>query len=164
MDDVYVLDDRARKQDRLVPGKVDIVLEAHDRDDDTDHNFELGSIAFQISDVHGEVLRSSPRCFFEHLYDDASASSSPALKLLDFGNARHQIERGEWFLSDIDDRERTFRYALTQFHVDQDGRCQVYDDPDGYLQVPDEGGSLLVRAKLWDHSGNTREVEHVLKR
>ncbi len=150
---VYVADERAATTDTLVSGKIDIVLEAFDRDDDSDRNFELGAIAYTIEDDRGRLLAKLERCALDQVYESiAGPSSFRAKQLIDFGSARSQLGGG-WPGSDIDNPQRTFRYALTQLAI-VDGRCTVLDDTVGHLEIADGVASIVVRATMWDPKGN----------
>lgn len=160
---VYVADEAAQTGDKLVSGKIDVVVEAFDRDDDSDRNFELGAIAYSVEDESGQVLANVPRCSLDHVYESiAGPSSFRAKQLIDFGSATGQLG-GDWPSSDIDNRERTFRYALTQLVV-EDGRCKVLDDTVGHLEVGDDIQQIVVRMTLWDPKGNQTEHVATLKR
>lgn len=155
---VYVADEEARTGDALVSGKIDVVVEAFDRDDDSDRNLELAAISYEIVDDRGRVLASIPQCTLDHLYENvAGRSSFRAAQLIDFGSASEQFGGG-WPSSDLDNRERTFRYALTQLVV-EDGHCKVLDDTAGHLEVGDDVEVLAVRMTLSDAKGN--QSEHV---
>jgi hypothetical protein len=161
----YLLDADAARQDRLVSGRLDVVLEVFDRDDDSARNFEAESIAYEIVDDQGRLLRAAPRCRFEHLFESvAEPYPFRALQLLDFGNARHQIGRGAWPSADVDDRERTFRYALTQFFVTPEGRCDVALDADGFIDVADDVTWIEIHASVFDPSDNETPVVTRLSR
>lgn len=155
---IYVADEAARTGDALVSGNIDVVLEASDRDDDSDRNLELGALAYVIEDAAGRKLAELPRCALDHVYESVAAPSSfRAKQLVDFGSATSQLGGG-WPSSDIDNRERTFRYALTQLAV-VDGRCQVLDDAVGHLAIADDVRQITVRVTMWDPRGNV--AEHV---
>ncbi len=165
VNDLYVLDEDANKSGALVTGKLDVVLDLFDRDDDSERNFEVGSIAYEIYDDQNRLLSESSRCNFDDLYSPLSITTYKlgALNLIDFGNARAQ-KLGGWPNSDIDNRERTFRYALTQLNVDSEGRCGVLDDAAGFLEVPDTVASIEIRAQIWDHNDNRTEFVQKLER
>jgi hypothetical protein len=160
---LYVADEAARAGNTLVSGKIDLVLEAFDRDDDSNRNLELGAIAYTIQDPRGEVIASLPRCSLSHLYESVAAPASfRAKELIDFGSASSQISGG-WPNSDIDNPERTFRYALTQLAV-ENGRCKVLDDVAGHLEIGDDVEELVVRVTLWDPKGNQTVLWSTLSR
>ena len=165
VNELYLLDEDAEKHTTLVSGQLDVVLDVHDRDDDSDRNFEVGSIAYEIVDQEGNVLSQSTRCFFEHLFESVEVRYGlRTLDLIDFGNAQHQIGRGDWPDSDIDDRERSFRYALTQFYVNDNGRCGVHRDYAGFIEISDAVTTIEVRAQVWDQNENVMAFTQTLRR
>lgn len=169
INELYVLDQHAERHTTLVSGRLDVVLDTHDRDEDSNRNFEVGSIAYEIVDQAGNVLSQSARCFFENLFESIENPYTPQpLNLIDFGNARHQLERGDWPSTDVDDRERSFRYALTQFYVNEAGRCDVhsdvYSDPYGFVEISDAVTAIEVRAQVWDHNENVTEFVQTIQR
>lgn len=160
---IYVTDAQAKVSDGLVSGAIDVVLEAFDRDEDSQRNLELAAIAFEIQDQTGKVLAKQPRCNLIDLHASVAQDYSfRAAQLLDFGTARAQMSGG-WPNSDIDNPDRTFRYALTQLKV-QDGKCTVVDDTQGFLQVDDSVTALRVATTFWDPKGNTASFTRTLVR
>lgn len=160
----YALDGQAKRQDKLVSGKLDLVLEVFDRDDDSDRNFEVARVAYELRDQSGQVLQSLPACRLADVFGRIGhAETARAVQLLDFGNAAHQQGRGDWPESDIDDRQRTFRYALTQLAV-ADGVCDVVSDADGFVDIADDVTSIELSATLWDSRGNMTAVTKTLAR
>lgn len=163
--EVYLLDAHAAKQTRLVSGQLDLVVDVFDRDEDSDRNFEIGSVAFELY-ADGQLVRELPRCTIHQTFEAISDFSTTfrTVQLIDLGNAVHQIGVGGWPGSDVDNRERSFRYALTQLAVDADGRCQVLDDAAGFVDVGDAVAELEVTARWWDENDNVTEVTHTLTR
>lgn len=150
---VYVAGEDARSDTQLSSGKLDVIVEAFDRDDDSNRNLEVAGIAFAIKDQDGNVLSSQDRCDLAQLVDSiAQPSSFRAKELVDFGSAASQVSGG-WPSSDVDNVSRTFRYALTQFVV-VNGRCSVQDDAQGFVDVADSVTKLVVDVTLWDPKGN----------
>lgn len=166
VNELYVLDQNSEKHTTLVSGRLDIVLDVYDRDDDSNRNFEVGSIAYEIVDQAGNVLSQSPRCFFENLFETVEYpyTGPQVVNLIDFGNARHQMEEGDWPNSDLDDRERSFRYALTQFFVNEAGRCDVHSDDAFFVEISDAVMAIEVRAQVWDHNENMTEFVQTIQR
>jgi len=160
---IYVADEAARIGERLVSGNIDVVLEAFDRDEDSKRNLELAAIAFRVTDQTGRVLAEQPRCNLLDLHGSA-AQPYPfrARELVDFGSARSQ-KSGGWPSSDIDNPDRTFRYALTQLRV-TNGRCSVVDDRDGALEVSDAVTTIHVETRIWDPKGNASTFTRTLAR
>lgn len=162
---LYVLSETSQKFTELRSGELDVVLEVFDRDTDSDRNFEVARIGYQILDQDQTVLRESAPCEFAHLYNSIEAPYKlRALDLIDFGGARRQYGIGGWPNSDLANRDRTFRYALTQLKVSPEGRCDIYADDDAFVEIPDEVSSIEIRAEIWDPSGNKTEFAQVLQR
>ncbi len=162
--DAYLLDDDALRHDELVTGRLDLVLEVFDRDETSDRNFEVDAFAFEILDDQGNVLRSIARCEVDDLYADNSAPYRlRTLQLLDFGNAADQVD-GSWPNSDIGNRERTFRYALTQLTRDEEGQCDVIADPEGFVDIPEATQWIEVRGTMWDVRDNATPLEVRIER
>jgi hypothetical protein len=160
---VYLLDELAARSDALRTGRLDVVVDAFDRDDESARNLEVAAIAYAIKDGHGNVLRSSPRCNLRELFESiASPYSERALSLVDFGNALSQRDN-TWPNADLGNLNRRFRYVLTHLAV-KDGRCTTLDDADGYLDVADDVSRLDVHVTLWDPSGNVREHDKSIAR
>jgi hypothetical protein len=150
---VYVAGETGIATSEFYTGKLDVIVETADRDDDSRRNLEIAAIAFQIKDQDGRVLASQDRCDLAQLYESiARPAPFRAKHLIDFGSAAEQV-RGGWPSSDVDNPARTFRYALTQLLV-EDGRCTVKDDEQGFLDVSDEVTKLVVEVTLWDAKGN----------
>lgn len=150
---VYITTDEGKKREDFLSGKMDIVVEAADRDDDSQRNLEVSAIAFTIKDQDGNVLSQSAQCNLGDLYESIAAPySTKAKELIDFGSAATQVNGG-WPSSDTDNAARTFRYGLTQLAV-ENGRCTVKNDADGFLDIPDTVEKLSVEVTLWDGSGN----------
>jgi len=157
---IYVANEDGATAREFFNGKLDIVVEAADRDDDSRRNLEVSAIAFTIKDQDGNVLLSQERCELAHLYESiAKPSSFRATHLVDFGSASEQVGGG-WPSSDVDNPARTFRYALTQLSV-EDGRCTVKDDADGFLDVNDDITKLVVEVTLWDGKDNESVADPV---
>jgi hypothetical protein len=150
---VYVAGDDAKVTTELRSGKLDVIVETSDHDDDSSRNLEISSLAFTIKDQGGNVLVSQGRCDLLQLFDSiAQPSSFRAKQLMDFGSAAAQVSGG-WPGSDVDNPARTFRYALTQL-LAVDGRCAVKDDAQGFLEISDSVTKLVVDVTLWDAKGN----------
>ncbi|MDQ3366872.1 MAG: hypothetical protein M3680_15725 [Myxococcota bacterium] len=162
--ELYLLDAAARKSAKLSTGKLDVVVQLSDRDDHSARNFEVAAISYTIS-LDGVAVATSPRCELDHLIEKIGPVSyaTGTLSLLDLGNASAQVGIGGWPQSDIDNRDRTFRYALTQFSV-VDRRCVVRPDADGYIDVPATAGVMTVRVTAWDRNGNATTTRRTLRR
>jgi hypothetical protein len=149
----YVADAQAQVTTTLVSGNIDIVAEVFDRDDDSQRNFEPSAIAYEIQDQAGHVVLKLERCNLDELYESVEAPSSfRAKQLLDFGSAESQ-RSGAWPNSDIDNANRTFRYALTQLRL-QGGRCTVMDDASAFLVASNDMTALRIALTLWDLRDN----------
>ena len=161
--EVYLLDSAAKKSNKLTTGKLDVVVEASDRDDFSGRNFEINSISYSIF-IDGVLALTSPRCELDHLYERVTTEnySSNVLGFIDFGNAAAQRDN-KWPSSDLGNVDRTFRYALTQLHV-VDGRCIVKKDADGFIDFPDNAKSITVRVTAWDPANNSTTTRRVLRR
>lgn len=161
--ELYVLDATAKKSNKLSTGKLDVVIEASDRDDFSARNFEVNAISYSIL-VDGVLALSTPKCEFDHLYERVTQESysSGVLSFIDFGNAAAQRDN-KWPMSDLGNPDRTFRYALTQLAV-VDGRCTVKKDADGFLELPEAAKSISVRVTAWDPSGNQTTTRRVVRR
>jgi hypothetical protein len=160
---IYLLDEAGQRKDALVTGRLDVVVDAFDRDDDSNRNLEPASIAFEIRDGAGNTLLAQPRCRLADLVDSLAVPYPfRAVELVDFGNARGQMDDA-WPHSDIGNPERRFRYALTQLAV-QGGRCTVLDDADGHVDVSDAVDRLDVHVTLWDPVGNVSDATYTLAR
>ncbi len=162
--EVYFLDATAQKSTKLSTGKLDVVVELSDRDDFSERNFEVAAISYTIT-LDGVVVATSPRCELDHLIDriGPDSYSTGTLSLLDLGNAAAQVGIGKWPQSDIDNRDRTFRYALTQLAV-VDRRCTVRPDAEGFVEVPDTAGVMTVRVTAWDRTNNQVTTRRTLRR
>ncbi len=153
--DLYALDEDAVVQRDLVDGRLDIVLEVADLDDESGRNFEPAAIAYEIRDAQGMVLARSERCDFRSFLADIRQDLQPPVaSLIDFGSAAHQIGPGGWAHNDQGNPENTYRYALTQFAVGPEGVCHILEDEDGFIEVDSSILRLDVTARLWDPSGN----------
>lgn len=161
--EIYVLDSAAQKSNKLSTGKLDVVIEASDRDDFSGRNFEVNAMSFSIF-IDGVLALNSPRCELDHLYERVTTEnySSGVLRLIDFGNAAGQVDN-KWPSSDLGNVDRTFRYAVTQLAV-VDGRCTVKTDADGFIEIPETAQSITVRVTAWDPAGNVRTTRRTLRR
>ena len=154
--EVYLLDAAAKRLDTLATGPLDLVVSAHDRDDSSQRNLEIASVAFSAKDQAGRELLRLPRCrlsdAFKLLAEDWSLETS-TIRLIDFGNAMGQLS-GFWPSSDVGDPDRLFRYAVTNLRIDQ-GQCTIVaSDRDGQLEIGPEVTELTVFVQLWDSRGN----------
>lgn len=150
---VYPTDATGQVLAELASGQLDIVVQAADRDDDSNRNFEVSAIGFTIKDQDGNVLATNAKCALDELYDSiANVSSFRARELVDFGSAAGQVSGG-WPNSDVDNPNRTFRYAITNLATES-GRCTVRDDASSFLEVGDSITKLDVSVTLWDAKGN----------
>lgn len=155
---IYLADAERKVNGQFGNGKVDVVVEAFDRDDHSNRNLEVSAIAFTIKDQEGNTLAEQPRCELLHLYDDLSKPSAEAKNLVDFGTAVvAQQKRGAWPDSDIDNPARTFRYSLSRLAVDKDGRCTLKGDEDGVIDIANEVDKMDVFLTLWDAKDNKTE-------
>ena len=150
---VYPTDATGQVLAGLASGQLDIVVQAADRDDDSNRNFEVSAIGFTITDQDGNVLASNAKCELDDLYSSIAADSSfRARELVDFGSAAGQIGGG-WPNTDVDNPNRIFRYALTNLAIES-GRCVVHDDEASFLDIADSITKLDVSVTLWDAKGN----------
>jgi len=150
---VYPTDGTGQVLAELASGQLDIVVQAADRDDDSNRNFEVAAIGFTIKDQDGNVLSSNAKCALDDLYDSiANASSFRARELVDFGSAASQVS-GAWPNSDVDNPNRIFRYAITNLST-ENGRCVALDDESSFLEVGDAVTKLDISITLWDAKGN----------
>lgn len=156
---VYLADAERKVKGEFGNGKVDVVVEAFDRDDHSNRNLEVSAIAFTIKDQEGNTLAEQPRCELLHLYDDLSKPNAfEAKDFIDFGTAISAGQkRGGWPDSDMDNPARTFRYSLTRLAVDENGRCTLKGDEDGVLDIANEVEKLDVSVTLWDAKDNKTE-------
>jgi hypothetical protein len=154
MNAVYTTDEAGIKTTKFKSGKLDVVVEAFDRDDASERNLEVSAIAFSITDQDGAPLLAQPRCDLDHLYTEIGQPGSfRARDLVDFGSAPPSQIAGVWPLSDVGNPIRTFRYALTQLSS-VDGRCSVKKDEDGFVEVSHAVSKLLVSITVWDVKDN----------
>ena len=161
--DFYVLDNEGERAANLTTGAIDVVVESFDRDDDSERNFEIAALAFEIRDQDGVILRSADHCDFDSFYESfADTNTEPITAFIDFGSAAHQIARSGWPGRDLDDRQRTFRYALTRLVAEGQGCRPAADDTS--LVVGDDVSELQVRVVVWDQSGHRHETERVIRR
>ncbi len=150
---LYATDATGQVLGELASGQLDVVVEATDRDDDSNRNFEVSAIGFTIKDQDGNVLATNTKCALDELYDSiATASSFRARELIDFGSAAGQVS-GAWPNSDVDNPMRTFRYAITNLST-ENGRCTVRNDAESFLEIADATTKLDVSVTLWDAKGN----------
>ncbi len=154
--EVYVLDSRARKRDTLPTGAIDVVVTAHDRDDNSPRNLEIASLAFVAKDQDGREVARLARCELANAYERLAHDwevTATTIRLLDFGNAREQVG-GFWPDSDLGNPKRVFRYAMTNLALDGAGCSVVTEDRDGQIQVTPQVTRLTVSIEAWDHHGN----------
>jgi hypothetical protein len=122
------------------------------------------AIAFELVDDTGTVLRELGRCDIDDLYADASEPYRlRTLQLLDFGNAQGQLDNS-WPSSDIGNRERTFRYGLTQLTLDEQGQCDALTDSEGFVDIADATQWIEIRGTMWDVRDNATPFEVRLSR
>lgn len=164
--EVYVLDAETKRSPSLQTGPLDLVITAHDRDDQSPRNLEIESIAYTATDQHGVELAKLERCklddAFSTLVQDWTVSSS-TIRLIDFGNASTQFT-GFWPSSDLGNPERVFRYAVTNLQQGAAGCTIVAEDTDGQLAITDEITELRVHIEMWDPRGNQAMKDIVLTR
>ena len=159
---LYLSDASGEVSSELASGKIDLVVEVVDRDDDSGRNFEVSAVAFTVKDQNGTVLVDAAKCELDSIYDSiASGATFRSRDLVDFGSAvtAGQISGG-WPNSDVDNPFRSFRYALTNLQS-ANGRCTLRDDASAFLEVKDDVTKLDVSVTVWDAKGNqsTRSLE-----
>ena len=164
--EVYLLDEMARKYQTLKDGALDLVVTAHDRDDQSPRNLEVASLAFVAKDQLGNIVGELERCHlsdaFKKLATDWSVSTT-TIRLIDFGNATGQFS-GFWPSSDLGNPARLFRYALTNLKLDA-GQCSVVaNDRDGQLTIAPEVEQLTITIEVWDARDNHETQEITLAR
>lgn len=152
---LYVTDESGQVTTDFTPGKLDLVVEAADRDDVSNRNFEVSAVAFTVKDQDGKVVAESAKCELDSLYGSiAEGATFKALDVVDFGSAvtAGQVS-GAWPSSDVDNTARTFRYALTNLQV-VNGKCTARADGDANVDVANTVTKLDVSVTLWDAKGN----------
>lgn len=160
---LYVGGDDGKARADFKTGKIDLLVEATDLDDDSGRNLEVSAIAFTAKDQVGRVLAEQPRCNLDDLYDSVETLGSfRAKSLVDFVSARSQLSGG-WPSSDVANTSRTFRYALTQLKV-ENGRCTVVEDADAFVTASAAVTEIEVDVTLWDPKGNTSTTTLKVKR
>ena len=158
---VYMLSDAAQKTAVIPAGKFDLVVEAFDRDDYSKRNFGLAAISYNVSDESGNIIKSVAKCSFEPFTSELGLSDEnkiePLHDLLDLGDAKGQLSEEGWLdlKTDAANVDRTFRYVLTHLSKNEEGRCTVIPDEDGFLQVSEDVSKLTLSITLWDFHGNT---------
>lgn len=162
---VYLTDEDRTKNGKFKNGKQDLVLEAFDRDDASLRNLEIAAIAVTVHDQDSNTLLDLPRCDLGDIFTKLGSSDgqSRLTDLVDFGSAKSQ-RSGGWPSSDVDNVNRTFRYALTQLSVGPDGSCQVRADDQGFLDVANLTTKLFVNVSVWDRKGNTSSKDLTVER
>lgn len=161
---IYLTNDDREIGDQFQNGKFDVIVEAFDRDDASNRNLEVSAIGFSIKDQDGRALLEVPKCeIARDVFGDISARQQPQNgasnlhDLIDFNSAIPSQQSGAWPMSDVDNANRSFRYALSHLTVDANGKCGVRSDVDGFLDVPNAATKLDVTVNLWDAKGNTSE-------
>ncbi len=156
--DVYLLDETGRRMDSLHSGSLDLVANVFDRDDSSQRNFEIGYLAFKVTDDQGLELKSLESCGLNSLTENSldSASSKNINSFLDLSGAIEQASEVEWIdlKTDAANPNRSFRYALTNIKSNQ-GACSVMPDQDGILSIADNVKYIDVFIAIRDQHGNT---------
>ena len=168
--EIYFLDDAGKKMAVLASDKVDIVVDAFDRDEASRNNMEVAEIAYSVFDDRGKKLLSSNQCRFDSFTDSifppSEENREPLSDLLDLGRAKSQSSGKHWpeFKTDATNPDRSFRYVLTHFSADGTDDCKLRSDENGYLEVVDDVKALNVEVELWDHNGNSYKTSRLLER
>lgn len=165
--DIYITDEAGHRGDSLKTGALDIVADVFDRDDASQRNFEITSLAFKITDDQGNTLKEIQRCDLNVFTENSlAASSSQAINsLLDLGSAVAQATDTEWgeIKTDAANPDRSFRYALTNIKSGSNG-CDVTADADGMIAVTDSVKYIDVSVTAGDQNGNVSETTKRIER
>lgn len=143
----------------LTDGALDIVIEASDRDRDSERPFEIAAIDFEVRDENNKVLRAGPDCDFGRFSEKNFAEVFDPRDALDLGNA---LTDGK---APAANQERTFRYVITNLKPNgNDTGCELIGDEKGFLLVNEKTQKIKVRVKVYDHMGNSTRQEFEFKR
>jgi len=161
---LYALNDDGVRLDALETGSLDLVLEVYDRDEDSGRNFEIAGLSIQVL-ADGVLVHDLGDCELAPLYESfATDHTAPITALIDFGHAAHQLDDSAWPGRDLDDPNRTFRYALTQLRSVGDGCALTEEDALGHIEVGEDVQAIEVTGEVWDARGNRRGVQRSLHR
>ncbi len=143
----------------LTDGALDIVIEASDRDRDSERPFEVAAIDFEIRDENNKVLSTSPDCDFGRFSEKSFMEVFDPRDALDLGTA---LSDGK---TPPASQERTFRYVITNLKPNgNDTGCELLRDEKGFLLVNEKTQKIKIRVKVYDHMGNNTRQEFEFKR
>ena len=165
--DIYLTDEAGHRSASLKTGALDIVADVFDRDDASQRNFEVTSLAFKIVDDKGNTLKEVQKCDLNVFTENSlTASSSQAINsLMDLGNAVAQATDTEWvdMKTDAVNPDRFFRYAITNIMTGPNG-CGVTKDTDGTVSIADNVKYIDVSLIAGDQNGNASKTTKRIER
>jgi hypothetical protein len=159
VDDVYLFDSAARQHSRLVDGKIDIVLKAHDTFDQGSELIPPAELSYRVWSDRNVILAKADRCQLgPHLYNPNSAGllsvySSYYDLMGSFDEATDEVWPNTF--TPASQATRFYRLALTHLRTGQSSSCTLLSDPNGFLEITPDIQFIRVEAILRDRKGNT---------
>ncbi len=158
---VSLLNDEAKVIDTLQPGKLDIVLEAFDRDDGSALNFEISNISYEVL-VDGVRVKSVSHCDLDVFSEQNFLNIFDVRSLLDLNQMTKDFQEQKMD-SNLFWVNRSFRYALSHLATNPEtGKCAVVADKDGFVEA--FSSTLAVNLAVSDFYGNSTKRRYEYKR
>lgn len=155
----FLLNENGEKLTHLIDGDLDIVIEASDRDRDSERSFEIAAIDFEVRDENNKVLRSAPDCDLSRFTEKNFMDVFDSRDALDLGNAMSDGKNAPV------QAERSFRYIITNLKPNgNDGGCDLLADEKGFLPISEKTQKIKILVKIYDHMGNSTRQEFEFKR
>jgi hypothetical protein len=159
VNDVTLLDENGQRIDHLKSGRLDVIVDAYDRDDHSDLNFPIWKIKYTVTDQSGRLLATLSNCNTDLPFrnPDFTAKIGHIINMFDLGNMKAQLRSGIWdsdspIYTNVSAPNRSFLYAPTNFKSAK--TCIPLSDADGFIEISDAITSIRVFTSVMDYKGN----------
>jgi hypothetical protein len=161
--DILIFDSKGNELTKLADDRIDLVVNAFDRDGINKINFEIAKLSIKVEDDKGRILHFIDSCKLDFL--TSSVKQQKPFKdafYLDFtGSYSNQDFIG--FLTNASVIEREFSYAITNFKTESNS-CLLLDDSDGFIDITSDVREITVEVEVFDHSSNRASFKKTIKR
>jgi hypothetical protein len=139
------------------------VLEAYDRDNFSQRNFEISALQYEIHDDEGRVLQQTAKCNLDIFTEPIFLKVLPANLFLDLDSSLTQANTNVFeFKTDAGNPDRTFKYLISNI-VSSSSSCSLKKMKD-FLVIPDGIKELKVIGEIFDLRGNKTSFSKTFSR
>lgn len=175
LDDLYLYDEKAQKQNHLIDGAIDIVIKTHDRLDHSAELFPPYQMSYRLFDDKGRLIQKAENCVFENWLRRSSNQGDLPIyaSMYDLMGSFEEASDQNWpsTLTTASVSQRYYRFILNHFKQNsKTNTCELLIEASETslksreIIITPETKWLKLKLKLQDQFGNQKTYEKFIFR